>query len=102
MGGGVDPVSITLMVAEERTASGADAAIRTVQEYADSHPDVPWILGGGWTISDFPGGLPDRHRLDRVTGDRPAFLTNRDGHGAWVNSAALRQAGLTADTPDPV
>jgi predicted amidohydrolase YtcJ len=36
-----------------------------------------------------------------VTGGRPAYLTNRDGHGAWVNSAALERAGVTADTPDP-
>ncbi len=26
---------------------------------------------------------------------------NRDYHGAWVNSAALRAAGITRDTPDP-
>jgi predicted amidohydrolase YtcJ len=82
--------------------SGADATIRAVQAYVESHPDAEWILGGGWTISDFPGGLPDRHRLDRVTGERPAFLSNRDGHGAWVNTAALRVAGLTADSHDPV
>ena len=31
--------------------------------------------------------------------DRPAYLTNRDPHGAWVNSAALAVAGL--DRPDP-
>jgi predicted amidohydrolase YtcJ len=29
------------------------------------------------------------------------FLPNRDGHGAWVNSAALRLAGVSRDTPDP-
>jgi predicted amidohydrolase YtcJ len=39
--------------------------------------------------------------LDRVVPDRPAYLTNRDGHGAWVNSRALELAGLTAATPDP-
>ena len=33
--------------------------------------------------------------------DRPVFLPNRDGHGAWVNSAALALAGVTRDTPDP-
>ena len=29
------------------------------------------------------------------------FLPNRDGHDAWVNSAALARAGITRDTPDP-
>jgi predicted amidohydrolase YtcJ len=36
-----------------------------------------------------------------VTGGRPAFLPNRDHHSAWVNSAALRIAGIGAHTPDP-
>src|SRR5260370_15757798 len=40
--------------------------------------------------------------LDRVTGGRPAFLPNRDHHSAWVNTAALRIAGIEARTPDPV
>ena len=83
-------------------ASGADAVLDAIGDYARSHPEVPWITGGGWTLSDFPGGVPTRGALDRVTGDRPAFLTNRDGHGAWVNTAALRLAGITPATPDPV
>ena len=33
--------------------------------------------------------------------DRPAFLPNRDGHGAWVNSKALALAGIDRSTPDP-
>ena len=33
--------------------------------------------------------------------DRQAYLTNRDGHGAWVNSRALDLAGLTALSHDP-
>ena len=36
-----------------------------------------------------PGGTPDRRTLDRVTGSRPAYLSNRDGHGAWANTARL-------------
>ena len=44
---------------------------------------------------------PSRELLDGVTGGRPAYLTNRDGHGAWVNSRALELAGVTAATPDP-
>src|SRR5690606_9699882 len=30
-----------------------------------------------------------------------AFLMNRDGHGAWVNSRTLELAGIDANTPDP-
>ncbi len=63
-------------------------------------PDA-WVLGGGWTMSAFPGGLPTAADLDSVTGGRPAFLPNRDHHSAWVNTAALERAGVEARTPDP-
>jgi predicted amidohydrolase YtcJ len=69
--------------------------------YAARHPDRPWILGGGWGMSAFPGGCPTREQLDAVVSDRPAFLPNRDHHSAWVNSAALVLAGIDAATPDP-
>ena len=60
-----------------------------------------WILGDGWYMAAFPGGTPSRHDLDAVTAGRPALFENRDGHGAWVNTAALTRAGITRDTPDP-
>jgi predicted amidohydrolase YtcJ len=60
------------------------------------------VLGGGWTMSAFPGGLPTAADLDTVTGGRPAFLPNRDHHSAWVNTAALAIAGIDAGTADPV
>ena len=72
-----------------------------IEAYARSHPDEPWIRGGGWYMAAFDGGTPRREDLDRIVPDRPAFLTNRDGHGAWVNSKALELAGITADTLDP-
>jgi len=84
------------------------AAFKTAAEYADviadyaaSHPDAGWITGGGWSMEAFPGGIPTKGQLDQVTGGRPAFLPNRDGHGAWVNSRALEIAGIDASTPDP-
>ena len=49
----------------------------------------------------FPGGTPGRELLDQVTGGRPAFLLNRDAHGAWANTRALELAGIDARTPDP-
>ena len=52
-------------------------------------------------MAAFPGGTPDAALLDPVTDGRPAYLTNRDGHGAWVNHAALALAGIDRDTPDP-
>ncbi|MFC4786693.1 amidohydrolase [Nocardioides sp. MAHUQ-72] len=72
-----------------------------VGEYAVAHPELPWVLGGGWAMSAFPGGTPTAADLDTVVPDRPVFLPNRDHHGAWVNSRALELAGIDATTPDP-
>src|ERR1700722_18237221 len=60
-----------------------------------------WVLGGGWTMSAFPGGLPTAADLDPVTGGRPAFLPNRDHHTAWVNTVALERAGGGGPPPPP-
>jgi len=84
------------------------AGLRTRQEslaavasYCAGLGPGDWVLGGGWTMSAFPGGLPTAADLDPVTGGRPAFLPNRDHHTAWVNTAALERAGVDARTPDP-
>ena len=33
--------------------------------------------------------------------DKPVWLSRVDGHAGWANSAALKLAGITRDTPDP-
>lgn len=72
-----------------------------VGRYAQSRRGDPWVTGGGWSMAAFPGGTPTASALDSVVGERPTVLTNRDGHGAWVNSSALRAAGITRESPDP-
>ncbi|WP_062300140.1 amidohydrolase [Demequina maris] len=81
-------------------AYGEEACLARVAAYAATH-DGGWIVGGGWHMFDYAGGTPTAAALDAVTGDVPAFLVNADHHGAWVNSAALRAAGIDASTPDP-
>ncbi|MGC4174999.1 amidohydrolase [Demequina sp.] len=95
-GGGRSLLSCNLRAAETPAE-----ALANVAEYAAAHPDDEWITGGGWYMSMFPGGTPEAAFLDRAVADRPVFLTNRDAHGAWVNSRALELAGITRDTPDP-
>ncbi|WP_407548462.1 amidohydrolase [Streptomyces sp. Pv4-95] len=80
----------------------ADAYRDLIRSYAGAHPEAPWIIGGGWSMEAFPGGMPTRDFLDAIVPDRPVFLVNRDHHGGWANSRALERAGLTARTPDPV
>ena len=82
--------------------------LRTRQEcldrialYAAGLPDDAWVLGGGWALEAFPGGVPSATDLDSVCGGRPAVLPNKDHHSAWVNTIALERAGVDANTPDP-
>ena len=84
--------------------SGVETApeyLRLVAEFAAAHPGEPWVRGGGWALAAFDGGIPTRDLLDALVPDRPAYLVNRDHHGAWVNSRALELAGIDRHTPDP-
>ncbi len=94
--GGLDRMRCSL-----HEVRGAEACVEAIRAYAASHRDRPWVLGGGWALDDFPGGTPHRSLLDVAVPDRPAYLKNRDGHGAWVNTNALEMGGIGRDTPDP-
>jgi predicted amidohydrolase YtcJ len=95
-GGGLERSQCDLTGAHTR-----DGYLAAIRGYADAHPGAAWITGGGWSMDVFPGGVPGRDDLDLVVPDRPVFLSNRDHHGAWVNSRALALAGVDAATPDP-
>ena len=86
---------------ELHDARGLDTYLGIVATYARAHPEVTWIQGGGWSMDDFPDGVPSRVDLDRVVPDRPVFLSSRDGHSGWVNTKALELAAITARTVDP-
>lgn len=75
--------------------------LERIARHVAENPDEEWVLGAGWSMPAFPGGTPTAAALDAVVGDRPVFLPNRDGHSAWVSSAALRRAGVDRHTPDP-
>ena len=86
---------------ELHDARGLDSYLEIIATYARTHPDVDWVQGGGWSMDDFPGGVPSRLDLDRVVPDRPVFLSSRDGHSGWANTRALELAAITARTVDP-
>jgi len=78
-----------------------DAAQAKIADWADANT-AQWIVGGGWNQEIWGlGRFPTAAELDTVTGDRPTVLERVDGHAMWLNSAALKAAGITKDTPDP-
>ncbi|MFO1496099.1 MAG: amidohydrolase [Lysobacterales bacterium] len=83
------------------THDSDEVLARLRSKAADLGPE-DWLQGRGWDQNDWPDqAFPTRAVLDRIYPERPVFLERVDGHAAWVNSAALRLAGLTAATPDP-
>jgi len=76
--------------------------VRRVGERAKQTPKGEWMLGGDWDETKWtPPQLPTKELIDPVTGDTPVFLSRYDGHMALANSAALRLAGVTAQTAEP-
>src|SRR6266581_4139469 len=61
-----------------------------------------WQQGMGYRTDELTERRqPHRTELDRVTGERPAFIDERGGHSRVANSAALNAAGIVSDTPNP-
>ncbi|MBI3681888.1 MAG: amidohydrolase [Acidobacteria bacterium] len=73
-----------------------------IAAFAGKQPKGRWITGGDWDHENFtPARLPTRRLIDGVTPDHPVFVNRLDGHMALANSAALKLAGVTRETPDP-
>lgn len=85
----------------EGTNSRDDFLAKVKERVAQTEPGK-WVTGRGW-IETFwkPAEFPTAADLDAIAPNHPVFLTRADGHAAVANSAALRLAGITADTPSP-
>ena len=82
-----------------RSIAAIQAAIR--ERAAITTPGA-WIVG--FLYDDTK---PAEHRaltiadLDAAAPDHPVIITHRGGHTSWVNSHALKTAGVGDSTPDP-
>ena len=86
-------------------ASGpADIAARCAA-FVRAHAVPPGqaVYGNGWNQDLFAGphALPTRADLDAAVPDHPLLLDRVCGHIMLCNTAALRAAGITSQTPDP-
>jgi predicted amidohydrolase YtcJ len=90
---------MTLDLSDTRSLAEAKAKIAA---YVAANPDKKWILGGGWDQAKWGlGHFPTAADLDSVVSDRPVVLTRIDSHAVWLNSAALKAAGITPTTKAP-
>jgi len=92
-------------VALELNLTGARSLAEMQQQlrdYAAAHPDDKWLIGFGWNQEHWPEKkFPTAADLDAVVSDRPVVLERVDGHAVVANSAAMKAAGVTAQTKSP-
>ncbi len=97
----VSKLGIHKLEVELGGATDMKEALSRVNAWSATH-GTGWILGRGWDQNRWPKkAFPTAVDLDAVSGTRPAALSRVDGHAIWVNSSALRLAGISASTPDP-
>jgi len=89
--------------ADLSAAASVDELVKVLREHGRTLPTSTPIRGFGY---DQHRLAEDRHPraadLDRVDADRPITIMHTSGHGYVANTAALAQAGITADTPTPL
>ncbi len=83
-------------------ARSLDELIAMIAERAGGASEGEWIQTSmGWSESNLAEQrLPTASELDRASETHPV-LVPRGGHVCVANSLALREAGVTSETPDP-
>ena len=75
------------------TPADEDAFVDTIKVYAASHPDEKVLFGR----ANFPtsaNNAPKLELLDHAVPDRPLVIHNWNEHALWVNSQAMKLAGI--------
>lgn len=92
----------SLHMIDLRGVASPQEAVERVAERAAQTPPGEWIRGHGWSQERWPDrAFPRAGQIDALVSRHPVYLTTQSLHAAWVNSRALQQAGITAQTPDP-
>lgn len=83
------------------TKTKGECLLRVAGRVKNSKPGE-WVLGHGWNQNEWSGGQwPTAAELDALAPANPVYLTAKSLHAAWANTAALKIAGITNETPDP-
>ncbi len=83
-------------------AHSLDEAVARVAAQVQKARPGEWVLGGGWNHRDWGRPeFPSKEPLDHIAPANPVALERKDKHSIWLNSAALRAANITRESPDP-
>ena len=74
--------------------STKETLFTAIRACATAHADAAWLVGYEFPSKAFEKQPLSRAELDTLVPDRPAYIANETGFGAWVNSRALAAAGI--------
>ena len=84
-------------------AESLKGMLTQVKIHANTVSEGSWVIGRGWIEKKWPEArFPTIEELDAISKDKPIALERADGHAIIVNSLALKLAGITKNTPDPI
>ncbi len=79
-----------------------DRVLKIIRKHAGKLGPGEWVTGDGWSADRWqPYHLPTASELDAVTVGHPAAIYSKDHHMLWVNSLALRMAGIDKNFRTP-
>ncbi len=80
--------------------AGSAVILDAVRACAAKTRPGEWIIGGSWVGAAFKPGEQTAALLDKAAPNNPVLLNDESLHSIWVNSQALKLAGLSAQTAD--
>jgi hypothetical protein len=90
------------------TVNNWNEVVGMVAGAVDKAQPGEWIFGRGWhqdkwdsVPEDAVDGVPRNDTLNEISPDNPVLLGHASGHAAFANDAALAEAYIDNDTPDP-
>ena len=96
------------MILDLTTATSWQNIVDMVAEATENTNAGEWITGRGWHQEKWDivpegavDGMPTHHTLSSVSPDNPVFLRHASGHAGFANGAAMREAGVSPETPNP-
>jgi hypothetical protein len=101
---GVQDIGANLLAEPDGKVKNIDDLVSTLKEWTkgDDLNRTGWIYGMGYDDSILEEGRhPTKDDLDRVSKDIPVMAIHISGHFCVLNSAGLKEAGITAETKDP-
>lgn len=91
-----------LFAAQLNPAMTPAEILSNLKAHGERYPDQNPVIGTGFLGAAFGPEGPTAAALDSVIADRPAIIFDEGFHSAWVNTRAMEQVGLTADSADPI